>query len=333
MKTLKNKSELHRYPIESSPLYRLGTKKKLAELLAIKSSEIRDLDKSKLDTQYNFFIDRKTRRLITQPTDSLEKIHRQLLKYLVRIAPPDYVHSAIKRRSYKTNANAHRSGGVVIKIDVKKFFPSVKYQCIHNFFSESLQCSPDVATILARLCVVKTEKYGVHLPTGSCISPVLSFLANKSMFDQIKKICDEWGCTFTLYVDDITISGPTAKAELLSLVATEIHKRGYKYHKTNLSAGDHALVTGLVVKKGRLLLPHKRAEKIRGLIRLLEVTVISKENVMASLIGRLSEAEQIEPKYKSMRLRVMNKHRLTWENIVRERTARGHTARRKLSGK
>lgn len=320
MKSSNKPSEPRRYAIECSPLFRLSNKKKLADLLDVEVSTIRDLEKSGLDQQYRFFVDKKSCRFITQPIDTLEKVHRQLLKLLVRIAPPDYVHSAIKRRSYKTNAYAHRNGGGVVKIDIKKFFPSVRFDCIHKFFSESLQCSVDIATILARICVVRSDNYGIHLPTGSCISPILSFLANKPMFDAIKKLSDECGCTFTLYVDDITISGAAANTELLNMVASEIFKRGYRYHKTNVSNGDYALVTGLVVRRGRLYLPHERITKIRDLLRLLNISAGSKEELLASLVGRFSEAEQIEPRYKRLKQHVIDQNASTWARIVRQRS-------------
>lgn len=320
-------NELHRYELHKSPLYRLANKKKLAELLGVEPCLISNLDKSGLSAQYRSFVDKKSLRHITEPIDTLEKIHRRLLKLFVRIAPPEYIHSAVKKRSYMTNALAHKGGGSVIKVDIKKFFQSVKFECIHSFFLRRLECAPDIATILAKLCVVKTEKYGVHLPTGSCISPVLSFLANQPLFDQIKLISDQFGGVFTLYVDDITISGASASKELLNLVVTEIFKRGYHYHKTNVSFGEQALITGLVVRGGKLYLPHQRAKKIRDLRKLIGISVGSKEKLLASLVGRLSEAEQIEPKYKTVRQQVISRYKSDWTRIVQKRTQKSRTAR------
>ncbi len=171
--------------------------------------------------------------------------------------------------------------------------------------------------------MVKTEKYGVHLPTGSCISPVLSFLANQPLFDQIKEISDRCGCVFTLYVDDITISGNHANADLLNLVASEIFKRGYRYHKTNVSSSENALITGLVVRGGRLYLPHERAKKIRDLMKLIGVSVGPKEKLLASLVGRLSEAEQIESKYKTIRKRIVSQYQSEWSSVVKTRAQKG----------
>lgn len=325
--TKKKSNEPHRYELEKSPLFRLSNKKKLAELLRVDLPAITNLEKSGLATQYNSFIDKKTRRHITEPVGDLAKVHRQLLRLFVRFSPPHYVHSAVKKRSYKTNAFAHRGGNGVIKIDIKKFFQSVKFDCIHDFFLRRLECAPDIATILAKLCVVKTEKYGVHLPTGSCISPALSFLANQPLFDRICQLSDACGCVFTLYVDDITISGQKANAELLNLVATEIFKRGYRYHKINVSNSETPLITGLIVRDGKLHLPHERAKKIRDLITLLGISVGAKDKMLASLVGRLSEAEQIEPRYKTIRLRVVSKYATDWSKIVAKRARKSRISR------
>lgn len=316
-----------RYEIEKSPLYRLSNKKKLAELLGVDRSIITNPDKSNLTGQYRCFFDKKTRRYITQPQDTLEAIHRRLLRLFVRIAPPDYVHSAVKRRSYKTNALAHRGGGTVIKIDIKKFFQSVKFDAVHDFFLNGFCCAPDIATILAKLCVVRTEKHGVHLPTGSCISPVLSFLVNRPLFDRIRVISDSCRCVFTLYVDDITISGIGANAELLNLIATEIFKRGYRYHKENVSCSKNALITGLVVREGKLYIPHKRVKRIRELLKLMRVSAGRKDKMLASLVGRLCEAEQIEPKYKQTRQKIISIYQSDWAKIVENRVQKSRIAR------
>jgi len=308
-----------KYPLEKSPLYKLSSKKKLAELIGIDYKELSNFKGSLLPTQYNIFTDRKTLRFITEPVDDLLEIHKKLLKLLVRIVPPDYIHSATRKRSYKTNAEAHINSRNIIKIDIKKFFPSVKFHYIHNFFLNTLECSPDIATILARLCTVKTKKHGVHLPTGSCISPILSFLANQRLFESVKNRCEEIGCTFTLYVDDITVSGKHASRALLTSIAQIIFNHGYGYHKFKIYHAVPAKVTGLIIDNGKLAIPHMRAKKIRELVEVLEVTVDNRPKILSSLVGRLSEAEQINPAYKTQRLKVIADNKLDWASIVADR--------------
>lgn len=308
-----------RYPLEKSPLFKLSSKKRLAELLDVDYSELSNFAKSSLPTQYNIFTDRKTLRFITEPIDELLSVHKKLLKLLVRIAPPNYIHSATRNKSYKTNAECHINAEDIIKIDIKKFFPSVKFHYVHNFFANTLQCSPDVAFILAKLCTVQTKKHGVHLPTGSCISPLLSFLANQRLFDSISEKCNQLGCTFTLYVDDITVSGKQANRALLTSIAQTIFNHGYGYHKFKIYHAVPAKVTGLIVHNGKLAIPHIRAKRIRQLEETLQVTVDNRPKILSSLVGRLSEAEQINPAYKTKRLKVMAVNKSDWDSVVAER--------------
>lgn len=318
------------YALERSPLYKLANKRKLAELLGIELTVLRALVVSKAATQYRIFVDRKTRRFITEPVDQLAIVHKGLLKLLKRIAPPHYAHSAIKGRSYKTNAEVHKAAENVLKIDIRKFFPSVKFHHIHAFFSDELKCAPDIATILAKLCTVQTDRYGIHLPTGSCISPLLSLMANRRLFDDIHTLVSSHSCQFSVYVDDMTVSGANATRDLLTQISTHIHAHGYEYHKIKTAHGKPALVTGLVVHEGRILLPFERAKKIRELLATLSLTKTqsTKTRVLASLIGRLSEAEQVAPKYKKVRLDVLLKHQREWNTIIKYRLSKARIARR-----
>lgn len=320
---------IRQYEVERSPLYRLSNKRKLANLLGVELSIITSLEHSDLTSQYRIFVDRKTRRFITEPIGQLAEIQKRLLKLFCRIAPPDYVHSAIKKRSYKTNAEQHKVADNILKIDIKKFFPSVKFHYIHDFFTNTLLCSKDIATILSKLCTVQTEAYGVHLPTGSCISPILSFLANQRLFDSIKTIADQHGCVFTVYVDDVTISGSQATRQLLTKIATKIHQHGYCYHKIKTYRHVPAVVTGLIVANGQLHLPHERAKKIRELKKSLDMAKNKtiRSQLLASLVGRLSEAEQICPYYKKMRIEILSKLSGEWAGIVAHRNMKAKISR------
>lgn len=308
------------YEIERSPLYKLSNKRKLAELLNVDLVVLTSLRRAGLTTQYRIFKDRTSRRFITEPIRDLAAIHKRLLNLLRRIAPPEYVHSARKKHSYKTNAEQHRNSENILKIDIKSFFPSVKFNYIYEFFRSALCCAPDVATILAKLCTVETAKYGSHLPTGSCISPLLSFLANRPLFDEIASLCAKSECVFTLYVDDVTVSGKSASRALLTQIAMTIHKHGYGYHKIKTYEKQPATVTGLVINRGKLCLPHERAQKIRELSHALSVAKGAlRPKMLSSLVGRLSEAEQIDPAYRVQRRMVMAKYSKEWGNVVAER--------------
>jgi hypothetical protein len=311
------------YELEQSPLYKLSSKRKLAELLQCDVSSLSPSGVAKLTSQYRIFVESGTGRFITEPVGDLHPIHKRLLRLFVRISPREYVHSATKKRSYKTNAEKHIGNQNVLKIDIKKFFPSVRFCFIHNFFVNVMRCSPDIGTILAKLCTVQTRRHGVHLPTGSCISPIFSFLANRQLFDRIDELCRQEGCTFTLYVDDVTVSGQNASRALLSKIAVEIHKSGFGYHKIKTYHDVPAMVTGLIVTNGRLILPHARSQKIREYGAALACSVGGpiREKLLASLVGRLAEAEQIDPTYRALRKNVLSQYAADWGRVVAHRVA------------
>lgn len=314
-----------KYPIDKSPFFKLSSKKTLSELLRIDYDLIRNLDNSGIDNLYKNFQDKETRRFINEPHGVLLSVHRRILQLLGRISPPDYLHSAVKGRSYKTNALAHCGGGSVIKIDIKKFFPSIKFHRIQAFFSDVLLCSPDVSFILARLCSVQSGSER-HLPTGSCISPLLSCLVNKSLFDSISSLAFECGCKFTLYVDDMTVSGANADKDLLTAISKKIFSYGYGYHKIQIYNNGKSLVTGLIVQRDNIALPHSRAKKIFDLIKLMAVTKTCQKKALASLVGRLAEAEQIESQYRVVRNDILAKYAPVWSQVTADRCRAAHRA-------
>lgn len=323
MLTKKSLTKLKTYQLASSPLFQLSNKKKLASLVGVTVSDL-FLNSSKIHLEYKKYIDKESDRFIQEPFGRLLSVQRRLLKLLTRIETPQFLHSAIKKRSYKTNAEAHIGGGNVFKVDIIKFYCSVKFTHVYNFFLRKLECSIDIATILAKICTVETSEYGAHLPTGSCISPILSFLACQNMFDAIDRLCCRSSCVFTVYVDDITVSGEAASPALMLLVAGEIAKNGFSSHKYESYKGTPATITGLIVDSGKIKLPNIRAKLIRSFEETLNLTtdVKLKAKLLAGLIGRLSEAEHIDPSYKVKRQNVLLKYKNEWKMITDDRVAK-----------
>ena len=321
--TTPKRKKFSTYPLTSSPLYRLSNKRKLAELLDIDKEQL-NLASSSLSELYKKYVDGKTKRQIEEPHGLLLDVQRRILKLLSRLELPSYLHSAVKLRSYRTNAAAHLESANVFKIDIQKFYRAVKFKSVYLFFLNTLNCAPDIAVLLANLCTTESADDGRHLPTGSCLSPIVSFLANQQMFENIAELCKLNSSIFTLYVDDITISGANVNHEFMILVAGEIARAGYRFHKYKSYQARPATVTGLILDRGRIKLPHKRAKLIRSVEEALNVASdpTLKAKLLASLIGRLSEAEHIDTVYKSRRQAVMTKYAAEWRMITEDRTAK-----------
>jgi len=120
------------------------------------------------DCNFRHFESRKNQnkpRQIQEPKRRLQQVHKRISRLLTRVSVPQYLHSAVRGKSYISNAAAHDPAASTIKIDIKKFYPSVPRVAIYAFFHKTMKCRADVAGLLADLLT-----YKAHLPTGSSAS-------------------------------------------------------------------------------------------------------------------------------------------------------------------
>lgn len=293
-KTL-SKSIVKRIPAERCHLYGIRSIHALAKRLCW---DLAVLEKFAVDGGYRVYPHPLTGRIIQQPSDNLQKLHKQLHKYLSRIQVPDYLHSAVKGRSYVSNAKAHVNDGALIKIDIKKFFPSVPQHKVMHFFRDNLSCAPDVAGLLANIIC-----FNKRLATGSSVSPIISYYAFKGMFDEIAELADRYGLKMTCYVDDLTLSGEKSSKAILHEVRTIIYRSGLKAHKEKYFPADVVkIVTGLAVTDKTVCLPYARWRKIKQQIRDLSLSSANEQKllILPRLTSRLYEAAQVESRCRKM---------------------------------
>lgn len=285
----KSKKKRGNYVINQSPLYKLQNQRRLAALLKIDLKKLYDL----LDAPCNYRIFPQGKRTCHDPKPILKGIHKRLQILLNRIAPPDYLHSATKGRSYVTNAAAHLGNGKLHKLDIRHFFDATTFKHVFDFFKNTLLCSVDVATLLARI-----STYNDHLPTGSPISPILAYFAHKKMFDNMYDEALAADMDMTCYIDDLTFSGDALPMRVLRNAKESIVKRGLEYHKEKrFQEKDVKIVTGVALRGKEMLLPNKRHKKIyEEKVRSLEADDPQKQqDIVRKLISRVGEASRIEP--------------------------------------
>lgn len=287
------------YALQASPLYRIGTKKDLAEILAVTPSELRALQKLGDDG----YIKRmskpkpgKKAREVQDPKPKLKAIHKRLNRLMQRVIHPAYVQAGLRNLSYHGNAESHPPNTWVCKVDVKSFYPNCRREKVYQFFHGRLQCSPDVSKILSDLNTIAG-----HLPTGGPFSMLLSFWSYFEMFEEIRERAEAKGLKMTLYVDDLTFSGPGARPKFLNDVVNPILERhGLKGHKIKAySPSQPKVITGVVRTEAGSKIPFDRARKIKAnyeeLGKACDPSI--KLRLMNQLISRLCEAASIEPRY------------------------------------
>lgn len=277
------------YDINQSPLYSLVGLNQLEKCLDLKITRL-----PKLLTSVGYRTFPRNGREIQHPVGWLGQVHERIAKQLSRIDIPEYVYHK-KSRSHVMNANEHKGFHNVIKTDISGYYPSVKKQLVKTMFVHEFKCAKDIAEILANICCYK----GLHLPTGSPLSGYIAYFANKRLFDEIDRKAKISGNTFTLYVDDLTISGHKATKSFLSETQSLIQKQGLKVKATKtklLNTATTKIITGVAVRGNQCLLPNKRHKSIADSKRALSVATDEATRLVLkkSIKGKLAAAKQID---------------------------------------
>lgn len=283
-----------RYLCDQSPFYKLRSKSRLAYILKLSISEFKTHLQSSLLDYSEFDITNPSGKVrhIEVPKPRLFNIHKRIENLLNRIFPPHYLFCPVKRRSYVTNAKEHVTADEIAVLDIRSYYPSTRASRVYQFFLEEMQCQPDVAWVLTALCTFKG-----HLPTGSPLSPILSFLAHKKMWDRIEQMVKRSSCRLTVYIDDLTISGKKVPGNLIWGVKQEIKNTGLQYHKEKFYKGKHPRkVTGVIIKDNELRLSnakHLKLHKLR-LELLKEGDPEKRKKILEKIRGSESQFLQIK---------------------------------------
>jgi len=193
------------------------------------------------------------------------------------LPPPKSVHGFVKGKSIITNAGAHLQKKILLNLDIKNFFDSIKAEQVNKVFND-IGFTKKHASILTELVTAQ----GV-LATGFSTSPVLANIICRLMDAVFEKYCEKCGAVYTRYADDISISSdrsiPTKEniAKILDTNGFKINEDKYKISRR----GGSQYVTGLTVSGERPRLPRR----LKRLIR-LELYYIKKYGFMNHFIHR-----------------------------------------------
>ncbi len=280
------------YHRNQSLLFRVTSPKVLAKRLHLSVFQLHDL----LAAAENYirWTDKDTGRPIQQPKPLLRGVHERVAKLLGRIETPDFLHSAVKGRSYVSNALAHCPSTSTVKVDLKKFYPNTRAQAVFHFFHDRMQCDREVSGMLATLLTVDG-----HLATGSSASPILSYFAYEDMFAAIEQAARQRGCMMTCYVDDMVFTGPGATPRLIYEVRQIAQLYRLWTHKTKaFGPGEPKVITGLAITTGGPRVPNHRRVVTEHALRAFRASPeLATLNDVRTLVGRLYEAAQIDPRW------------------------------------
>ncbi len=279
------------YAPTSSPFFRLGTRRDLARLLRINMKKLNELS-SRKKLYKHFPISKKNggQRLVDDPRADLKKVQRRIAQLLSRITPPEFLFCPVKGRSYVANAAVHRDSRVVHSLDVKTYFPSTPSRRVYAFFQTFMQCTPDVAAVLAKIACCEG-----HLPTGSPLSPIMAYYAHQDTWCEAAALARAHQCKITIWIDDVTLSGDRVPIGLVWQIKKIMHRGGLRYHKEKRAVERRVEVTGVVIRAGELLVPNRQKVKLRDAKKQAHAqpTDIKVLGKVAGLRGQLRQIEAL----------------------------------------
>lgn len=291
------------YNYTKSPLFRLKSKNKLADILQISKNELSRLEKlSKQNIHiYSVFTVGEKRRTIQHPVHPLlVKVQTKLFTLFKRIELPDYVHSGKRNHSYVTNALIHKDAKYFLTIDIEHFYENTKGEFVFQFFFHKMEMASDLAHILTNILTYNDlETSNQKIPTGSKMSQLLAYWAYSDMFNSIAVLATENNYVFSLYVDDMTFSSQTPIPkdfhkkieELLRAKKLRFKRSKLRYYSSNQSKQ----ITGIIITPdNHATVPNNRLKNTKESIN-KALAPSATRNEKISALGKISSIQQIKP--------------------------------------
>lgn len=183
-------------------------------------------------------------RLIEAPKPRLKELQRQILiRILEEIPPHPSVHGFLKGRSVKTFVAPHVGQRIILRMDLRDFFPSFPATRIQALFRTMGYPEP-VADLLGGICTNAVPRYvwnrsgfdvnparwsearvlytKPHLPQGAPTSPALANLCAYRVDCRLTGLAKSVGAEYTRYADDLAFSGSEAFERRIERFSTHV---------------------------------------------------------------------------------------------------------------
>lgn len=280
---------------------------------------------------------RGKRRLLEVPKLRLMALQRRLLHDILdRIPVHEAAHGFCRGRSVVSYASAHVDQEIVLRFDLRDFFPSVRAARVHALFHTS-GYPREVARLLTGLCTTATPpevldelpagdrpRYrSAHLPQGAPTSPALANLCSGRLDRRLAALARSIGARYTRYADDLAFSGGSVLERCarrfqvhVGLIALE---EGFEVNMRKsrfMRRGVRQQLAGIVVNARPGVARHERDRFEAILFNCVRhgphgQNRAGHQDFRGHLLGRIAFVSQVSPEH-GRRLRALF-DRIVWE--------------------
>lgn len=242
-------------------------------------------------------------RLIEAPYPSLKMVQRWILDNI--LTPTAVIHPSsvgfARGKTIVDNARPHLGADVLLKMDIKDFFPSITEASVKRYFM-ALGYDVCLSGTLGYLCC----KDG-RLPQGAPTSPLLSNAIYRGMDMDLDRLAYQEDLRYTRYADDLTFSGSCIPVPMIKSISETVKEYNLRVNreKTRRSGkGSRKIITGVSISSGIITIHRERKRAIRqkihyiltyGLYNHLKHT--KSRDLLAGyrLLGELAYWHSVEP--------------------------------------
>jgi len=184
------------------------------------------------------------------PSVELKYLQRWILDNIlnrIRISP--FATGFCNNKSIVDNAKIHIGSGCILNMDIKDFFPSIKFKMVFRIFAY-YGYTKELSFVFAKLCT-----YEDSLPQGSPASPCISNIVSLKIDKRLSLLAEKYHACYSRYADDITFSGNGGIKKLIKITSEILEEEGFSLNnkKTRMQfSHQRQEVTGLIINGGTI---------------------------------------------------------------------------------
>lgn len=257
----------------------LDTKEDLENLFYISTKQLGYLSfwvNSRKKHIYNKVIIKKRSgedRILLVPTKRLKDIQRKILEHILPYwfeNLTENVTGFIKGKSIFDNAKFHLGKKIILKLDIKNFFPSISQDRVYWMFKKTFNYNHEISSYLSWLCTFRNQ-IPQWAPTSPAISNIIAGAIDKRIINYLKHINSD--ISYSRYADDMSISFKDLKKlnieSLIIKITKIVEDEGFFFNieKTKILTNIKCMkVTGLTINWPNISIWRTNYKKMRSMI-------------------------------------------------------------------
>lgn len=254
-------------------------------------------------------------RIIHHPTMKVKLIQYWLLtKFFLKLPQHPSSYAFVKNRSIKDNALRHAQSGnkYFVKVDLKDFFPSIKYSDFERCFNDyrdlidfPIGNDAELLFMIKESCFLSvSEALPIGFPSSPAIANFVARELDELVISELAKF-EKFNPVYTRYADDliISVSGKNLSKLIIKMISkcTKNCQSNFKVNpdKTKVcsSSGGSMIATGLKICHDQHVTLHKKQkDSIRLKLSLFAKGKLKQEEYN-KLSGFIAYAKSIDEQF------------------------------------